>query len=104
MLELGLIAALFFILLAVIASYLLKAELNKCGMTESNIEKTTIIAIGMPPATSLKAKYLLPGFGLPGAEKLSTAGKVYLLVVRGTFLLAVLSLVGGIIYEWVVHA
>jgi len=45
MLELVLIAALFFILLAVIASYLFKTALKKSGIEELNTEKTTLIGI-----------------------------------------------------------
>ncbi len=54
MLELALFAALFFILLAVIVSYLLKAAINKRGIAESSIEKTKLIAIGMSPILSAK--------------------------------------------------
>ncbi|MDI9244197.1 hypothetical protein [Marinobacter sp. CHS3-4] len=104
MLELALFAALFFILLAVIASYLLKAAINKHGIAESSVERTTLIAIGMPPISSVKAKFILPGAVLPGQEKLGTAGKAYLAVIRVSFFLAVLSIVVGTVFEFGVNA
>lgn len=100
MLELGLLVSLIFILLAVIASYLLKSELKKCGIAELITEKATLIAIGMPPISSAKAKFILPGPLIPGIERLSPAGKVYLAAIRAAFLLAVLSLVIGAVFEF----
>jgi hypothetical protein len=104
MLELGLMAALFFILIAIIASYLLKGALQRSGETASSIEKTKFIAIGMPPISSVKAKFIAPGIYLPGTERLGAIGRVYLFVVRTALFLAVLATVVSIVFEVWVYA
>ena len=99
MLELGLMAALFFILVAIIASSLLKDALKRNGGAESGMADTSLIAIGMPPISSIKAKYIIPGKALPGIERLGSLGKGYLLVARVAFIFAVLSVVVGVVAE-----
>ncbi|MHC9511446.1 hypothetical protein [Kangiella sp. M94] len=101
MIEIGLIAALFFILIAVIASYLLKAVVRKRGNPESSIDTAKTLAVGMPPITSLKAKYIQPGSDLPQLEQLGAAGKWHLMLTRTALLLAVLSVLVGVIFELV---
>ena len=99
MIEAGLIAALFFILIAIIASYLLKRALHKSGISKSVTEETTVIAMGMPPITSLKADYLLPGTDIPGMHRLGAGGKIYLGVARIAFMLAILAIALAVIVE-----
>ena len=99
MIEIGLMAALFFLLLTMIASYLLKASLKEKGVTKSVIEKSTLIAIGLPPISSVKAKLIVPGGFPQDTEKLDGVGKFYLYIVRASFYLAVLSLIIGIVNE-----
>ena len=100
MIDLGLMVAIFFLLISIIASYLLKASLKKNGVTESVIEKTTLIAIGLPPISSAKVKLIVPGSLPQEMEKVNSEGKRYLLIVRVSFYLAVLSIIIGIINEF----
>ena len=99
MIELSLIASLFFLVIAVIASYLLKASLKMNGISESIIEKTTLIAIGLPPISSVKAKLIMPESSPQELKEFSTKGKMYLYIVRSSFYLSVLSIAIGIIIE-----
>ncbi|NOY16788.1 MAG: hypothetical protein GXP23_07655 [Gammaproteobacteria bacterium] len=100
MIEIGLLATMVFLLVAIITSYLLRDVIAKTdGIGKESIEKTQLIAIGMKPITSVKACFILPWKKLPGSENLNVAGKLYLLVTKIAVSLAVLSILLGVIFE-----
>jgi len=100
MIEIGLLATMVFLLVAIITSYLLRDTIAKMdSMGNDSIEKTQLIALGMQPISSVKACFIFPWKKLPGSENLGTAGKAYLFITRTAFSLAVLSILMGVILE-----
>jgi len=94
MIEIGLLVTFAFLLIAIIASLLLRDALKKMGASaEASMEDTSLIAIGMPPISSVKVSYIFPWKKLPGCEKLSGMPKAYLFITRAAFFLALLSVI-----------
>ncbi len=98
MIELGLVASLGFLLVAIVTSYLLRDALLKAGRESvESIEEAQLIALGMPPILSIKASFIIPWKKLPGIENLGILPKTYLGITRVAFSLAVFSIVLSII-------
>jgi hypothetical protein len=100
MLELALVATLSFLLVAIVASFLLRDELKKSGKTgAASIAEAHLIAVGMPPTSSVKAIFIFPWKTIQGIESLGSLPNLYLFITRVAFGLAVLSVITGVVFE-----
>lgn len=100
MLELALMATLFLLLVAIVASLLLRDELKKAGeIGATNITEASLIAVGMPPMSSVKAIFIYPWKTIPGIENLGSLPNRYLSIIRVAYGLAILSLIAGVVFE-----
>lgn len=100
MLGLVLVATLSFLLVAIVASLLLRDELKKAGENEAtSIAEANWIAIGMPPTSSVKAIFIFPWKAIPGIERLGSLPNLYLFITRVAFGLAVLSVIASVVLE-----
>jgi hypothetical protein len=100
MLELALVATLFFLLVAFVASLLLRDELKKSGeIGAASIAEANLIAVGMPPTSSVKAIFIFPWKTIPGIENFGSLPNLYLFITRVAFGLAVLSVIAGVVFE-----
>ena len=87
------------ILISVIISYLLKFELKRTGFTESAMQNTRFIALGMLPISSVKAGVLVPSCKEPNTAKWSYLAKMYIFLIRTTLFLAIISIITGVVLE-----
>ena len=98
MLVLALVATLSFLLVAIVASLLLRDVLKKAGENgAASIAEANLIAVGMPPTSSVKAIFVFPWKNIPGIESLGSLPNRYLFITRVALGLAVLSLIAGVV-------
>jgi len=102
MYELALIATLFFLLVATVASLLLRDELKKAGeIGAASIAEANLITAGMQPTLSVKAIFIIPWKKIPGIENLGSLPNLYLLITRVACGMAVLilSVMAGVVFQ-----